>query len=190
MAPRRVFPDVWWQTGMSTSFDHGAFCSWGSCAKTVLPFVVDEPILEIDYAEQPAVGRRALARLKTDAPSAGGQGQALPVKCEWPSRSKNIRSPGGTAAITGGAGPLGVNTLRPSPWPGRLRCWSTLPVTRQPERARRRLPGTTSRHWFGMRHYAPVGRPVAATAGAGREPDGCIVVNNAANNPKAEGAIG
>ena len=49
------------------------------CGRTVLPFLIDEPILEIDYVENLPVVEEALARLTADEPRAGDQPrQALP----------------------------------------------------------------------------------------------------------------
>ena len=68
-APRQSLPDVWWQNGYVDIIRPRSILELGlMCGRTVLPFVVDEPILEIDYAESLPLVEEALARLKTDAP--------------------------------------------------------------------------------------------------------------------------
>jgi N-acylneuraminate cytidylyltransferase len=68
-APRQSLPDVWWQNGYVDIIRPRSILELGlMCGHTVLPFVVDEPILEIDYAESLPLVEEALARLKTDAP--------------------------------------------------------------------------------------------------------------------------
>ena len=68
-APRQSLPDVWWQNGYVDIIRPRSILEWGlMCGKTVLPFVVDEPILEIDYPESLPLVEAALARLRTDAP--------------------------------------------------------------------------------------------------------------------------
>jgi CMP-N,N'-diacetyllegionaminic acid synthase len=75
-APRQSLPDVWWQNGYvdvirpRTILEMGLM--WGH---TVLPFVVREPILEIDYADSLPLIEEALARLK-----AGGLQEVEDVK--------------------------------------------------------------------------------------------------------------
>ena len=68
-APRQSLPDVWWQNGYVDIIRPRSILELGlMCGHTVVPFVVDEPILEIDYAESLPLVEEALARLKTDAP--------------------------------------------------------------------------------------------------------------------------
>lgn len=68
-APRQSLPDVWWQNGYVDIIRPRSILELGlMCGHTVLPFVVNEPILEIDYAESLPLVEEALARLKTDAP--------------------------------------------------------------------------------------------------------------------------
>jgi CMP-N,N'-diacetyllegionaminic acid synthase len=68
-APRQSLPDVWWQNGYVDIIRPRSILELGlMCGHTVLPFVVDEPILEIDYAESLPLVEEALARLKTDEP--------------------------------------------------------------------------------------------------------------------------
>ena len=68
-APRQSLPDVWWQNGYVDIIRPRSILELGlMCGHTVLPFVVDEPILEIDYADSLPLVEEALARLKTDAP--------------------------------------------------------------------------------------------------------------------------
>jgi hypothetical protein len=68
-APRQSLPDVWWQNGYVDIIRPRVILELGlMCGHTVLPFVVDEPILEIDYAENVPFVEDALARLKTDEP--------------------------------------------------------------------------------------------------------------------------
>jgi CMP-N,N'-diacetyllegionaminic acid synthase len=66
-APRQSLPDVWWQNGYVDIIRPRSILELGlMCGHTVIPFVVDEPILEIDYAESLPLVEEALARLKTD----------------------------------------------------------------------------------------------------------------------------
>src|SRR4030095_13588162 len=68
-APRQSLPDVWWQNGYVDIIRPRSILEMGLlCGHTVLPFVVDEPILEIDYADSLPLVEEALASLKTDAP--------------------------------------------------------------------------------------------------------------------------
>ena len=68
-APRQSLPDVWWQNGYVDIIRPRSILEMGlMCGHTVLPFVVDEPILEIDYADSLPLVEEALASLKTDAP--------------------------------------------------------------------------------------------------------------------------
>jgi len=80
-APRQSLPDVWWQNGYVDIIRPRSILEWGlMCGKTVLPFVVDEPILEIDYAESLPLVEEALARLKTEPPRhAVKDGRRFPV---------------------------------------------------------------------------------------------------------------
>ena len=79
-APRQSLPDVWWQNGYVDIIRPRSILELGlMCGKTVLPFVVDEPILEIDYADSLPLVEEALARLKTDAPSQEVKDRRFPV---------------------------------------------------------------------------------------------------------------
>jgi CMP-N,N'-diacetyllegionaminic acid synthase len=67
--PRQSLPEVWWQNGYVDIIRPRIILELGlMCGHTVLPFVVDEPILEIDYAESLPLVEEALARLKSNAP--------------------------------------------------------------------------------------------------------------------------
>jgi N-acylneuraminate cytidylyltransferase len=67
--PRQSLPEVWWQNGYVDIIRPRTILELGlMCGRTVLPFVVDEPILEIDYEENLPVVEEALARLAADEP--------------------------------------------------------------------------------------------------------------------------
>jgi CMP-N-acetylneuraminic acid synthetase len=67
--PRQSLPEVWWQNGYVDIVRPRIILELGlMCGHTILPFVVDEPILEIDYAESLPVVEEALARLATAEP--------------------------------------------------------------------------------------------------------------------------
>ena len=60
---------MWWQNGYLDIVRPRTILELGlMCGHTVLPFVVDEPILEIDYEENVPVVEEALARLAADGP--------------------------------------------------------------------------------------------------------------------------
>jgi len=79
--PRQSLPEVWWQNGYVDIVRPRTILELGRmCGPTILPFVVDEPILEIDYAENLPAVEEALARLKTDASrQAVTDGKRFPV---------------------------------------------------------------------------------------------------------------
>jgi CMP-N,N'-diacetyllegionaminic acid synthase len=67
--PRQSLPDVWWQNGYVDIIRPRTILELGlMCGRTVLPFVVDEPILEIDYEENVPAVEEALARLAAGEP--------------------------------------------------------------------------------------------------------------------------
>lgn len=67
--PRQSLPEVLWQNGYVDIIRPRTILERGlMCGHTVLPFVVDEPILEIDYAETLPLVEEALARMKSNAP--------------------------------------------------------------------------------------------------------------------------
>jgi N-acylneuraminate cytidylyltransferase len=80
-APRQSLPEVWWQNGYVDIIRPRSILELGlMCGHTVLPFVVDEPILEIDYADSLPLVEEALARLKTGAPlQEAKEGRRFPV---------------------------------------------------------------------------------------------------------------
>jgi N-acylneuraminate cytidylyltransferase len=66
-APRQSLPDVWWQNGYVDVIRPRTILQLGlMCGHTILPFVVHEPILEIDYADSLPLVEEALAHLKSD----------------------------------------------------------------------------------------------------------------------------
>jgi len=67
--PRQSLPEVWWQNGYVDIVRPRVILELGlMCGHTILPFLVDEPILEIDYAESLPLVEEALARLATVEP--------------------------------------------------------------------------------------------------------------------------
>jgi N-acylneuraminate cytidylyltransferase len=67
--PRQSLPEVWWQNGYVDIIRPRTILELGlMCGRTVLPFIVDEPILEIDYEENVPVVEEALARLAAHEP--------------------------------------------------------------------------------------------------------------------------
>jgi CMP-N,N'-diacetyllegionaminic acid synthase len=79
--PRQLLPEVWWQNGYVDIVRPRIILELGlMCGHTVLPFVVDEPILEIDYADSLPLVEDALARLETSNPvQTGGGAKRFPV---------------------------------------------------------------------------------------------------------------
>jgi N-acylneuraminate cytidylyltransferase len=68
-APRQSLPEVWWQNGYVDIIRPRTILELGlMCGRTVLPFVVDEPTLEIDYADSLPSVEEALARLAAGEP--------------------------------------------------------------------------------------------------------------------------
>lgn len=62
--PRQSLPEVWWQNGYVDIVRTRTILELGlMCGHTILPFVMDEPMLEIDYVENLSVVEEALARL-------------------------------------------------------------------------------------------------------------------------------
>lgn len=79
--PRQTLPEVWWQNGYVDIIRPRVILELGlMCGHTVLPFVVDEPILEIDYAESLPVVEDALGRLARGEPlQTTGDDRRFPV---------------------------------------------------------------------------------------------------------------
>jgi CMP-N-acetylneuraminic acid synthetase len=62
--PRQSLPEVMWQNGYIDIVRPRTILELGlMCGRTVLPFLIDEPILEIDYVENLPAVEEALARL-------------------------------------------------------------------------------------------------------------------------------
>jgi N-acylneuraminate cytidylyltransferase len=62
--PRQSLPEVWWQNGYVDIIRPHVILDMGlMCGHTVIPFIVDEPILELDYVESVPLVEEALARL-------------------------------------------------------------------------------------------------------------------------------
>jgi CMP-N,N'-diacetyllegionaminic acid synthase len=62
--PRQSLPEVMWQNGYIDIVRPRTILELGlMCGRTVLPFPIDEPILEIDYVENLPAVEEALARL-------------------------------------------------------------------------------------------------------------------------------
>lgn len=67
--PRQSLPEVWWQNGYVDIIRPRTILELGlMCGHTILPFVVDEPMLEIDYVENLPAVEEALARLARAEP--------------------------------------------------------------------------------------------------------------------------
>ena len=50
--PRQVLPEIWWQNGYADVIRPQTILELGSmCGRRILPFVVDEPIVDIDYED-------------------------------------------------------------------------------------------------------------------------------------------
>ena len=79
--PRQTLPEVWWQNGYVDIIRPRVILELGlMCGHTILPFVVDEPILEIDYAESLPLVEDALERLAAGEPvQATRDGKRFPV---------------------------------------------------------------------------------------------------------------
>jgi len=78
--PRQALPEVWWQNGYVDIIRPRTILELGlMCGRTVLPFVVDELILEIDYPETLPLVEDALARLATGEPPQTQDGKRFPV---------------------------------------------------------------------------------------------------------------
>ena len=70
--PRQSLPEVWWQNGYVDIIRPHVILDMGlMCGHRVIPFVVDEPILELDYVESVPLVEEALARL--------ARGEAVPA---------------------------------------------------------------------------------------------------------------
>lgn len=62
--PRQSLPEVWWQNGYVDIIRPRVISEMGlMCGHTILPFIVNEPILEIDYVESLPLVEKALSRL-------------------------------------------------------------------------------------------------------------------------------
>ena len=79
--PRQTLPEVWWQNGYVDIIRPRAILGLGlMCGHTILPFVVDEPILEIDYPESLPLVEDALGRLARGEPlPTTGDGRRFPI---------------------------------------------------------------------------------------------------------------
>lgn len=67
--PRQSLPEVWWQNGYVDIIRPRVILEQGlMCGQTILPFIVDEPILEIDYVESLPLVEEALSRLANGEP--------------------------------------------------------------------------------------------------------------------------
>jgi CMP-N,N'-diacetyllegionaminic acid synthase len=79
--PRQRLPEVWWQNGYVDIIRPRTILELGlMCGHTVLPFVMDEPMLEIDYVENLPAVEEALARLAKAGPlEADRIGKRFPV---------------------------------------------------------------------------------------------------------------
>ena len=63
--PRQVLPEVFWQNGYVDVIRPRTLLELNSmCGKRILPFIINEPIYEIDYPESIPVVEEALQRLK------------------------------------------------------------------------------------------------------------------------------
>ena len=79
--PRQSLPEVWWQNGYVDIIRPRTILELGlMCGHTILPFVVDEPMLEIDYVENLPAVEEALARLARAEPlEVDKSGKRFPV---------------------------------------------------------------------------------------------------------------
>jgi N-acylneuraminate cytidylyltransferase len=67
--PRQGLPEVWWQNGYVDVVRPRTILELGlMCGHKILPFVMDEPMLEIDYVENLPLVEEALARLAKGEP--------------------------------------------------------------------------------------------------------------------------
>lgn len=67
--PRQRLPEVWWQNGYVDIVRPRTIQELGlMCGHKILPFVMDEPMLEIDYLENLPLVEEALARLARGEP--------------------------------------------------------------------------------------------------------------------------
>jgi CMP-N,N'-diacetyllegionaminic acid synthase len=77
--PRQMLPDVYWQNGYVDIVRARVVLEEGlMCGHAVLPFIINEPILEIDYAEDLPAVEEAL-RLERGQASEAGQERRYPV---------------------------------------------------------------------------------------------------------------
>jgi CMP-N,N'-diacetyllegionaminic acid synthase len=78
---RQSLPEVWWQNGYVDIIRPRTILELGlMCGCTILPFIVDEPILEIDYPETLPLVEDALARLARGEPlQTTGNSKRFPV---------------------------------------------------------------------------------------------------------------
>ena len=60
-APRQLLPEVFWQNGYVDVIRPSVVLAGSMCGRVILPFVVDEPIFEIDYPDSIAPVEVALA---------------------------------------------------------------------------------------------------------------------------------
>lgn len=79
--PRQSLPEVFWQNGYVDIVRPGVVLNDGMmCGRRIVPFVIDEPIFEIDYLESIPAVEAALARLdERPAPAAAGAARRHPV---------------------------------------------------------------------------------------------------------------
>lgn len=63
--PRQMLPDVYWQNGYIDIVRSRTILEQGKmCGNVILPFLVEEPILEIDYEENIPAVEQALLRMR------------------------------------------------------------------------------------------------------------------------------
>lgn len=68
--PRQTLPGVFWQNGYIDIVRSGVVLELGlMCGHRILPFVMDEPVLELDYPEDVAAIEAALSRLPGAEPA-------------------------------------------------------------------------------------------------------------------------
>jgi len=79
--PRQSLPEVFWQNGYVDIVRPRVVLDEGMmCGRTIIPFVIDEPIFEIDYMENIPAVEAALARLdERPAPAVSGTARRHPV---------------------------------------------------------------------------------------------------------------
>lgn len=79
--PRQSLPEVWWQNGYVDIIRPHVISEMGlMCGHTILPFIVDEPILEIDYIDSLPLVEEALSRLANgEAVQTAPGGKRFPV---------------------------------------------------------------------------------------------------------------